>query len=128
MSDYVLGSYVRCSADLVACIEVLVAAGALTKYDVPVVLDLLCNRLDRVSEHLDSDPLLLETRFPELDFGTTGGRLLTLRGATLLHVAAEYCNLEATTLLLDRGADVNARATVDGARHGRRCWSILCCC
>jgi ankyrin repeat protein len=37
---------------------------------------------------------------------------LTLRGTTLLHVAAEYCSLEAATLLLDRGADINARALV----------------
>lgn len=38
----------------------------------------------------------------------TGARLLTLRGATLLHVAAEYGNLEAANLLLEGGADVNA--------------------
>ena len=43
---------------------------------------------------------------------------LTLRGATLLHVAAEYGSLEAATLLLDRGADVNARATIDAAGVG----------
>ena len=48
----------------------------------------------------------------------TGGRRLTLLGGTLLHVAAEYGNLEAATLLLDRGADVNARATVDDAGVG----------
>src|SRR5713226_10766969 len=49
---------------------------------------------------------------------TTPERLLTLRGATLLHVAAEYGNVEAAMLLLDRGADVNARATVDEAGIG----------
>jgi hypothetical protein len=69
------------------------------------------NRIDLLAAHLDADPSLLRRRFPELDFGTTGGRRLTLRGGTLLHVAAEYCNLEATTLLLDRGADIDARAT-----------------
>jgi ankyrin repeat protein len=36
-----------------------------------------------------------------------------LRGATLLHVAAEYGLFEASHLLLDRGADVNARADTD---------------
>jgi ankyrin repeat protein len=35
-----------------------------------------------------------------------------------LHVAAEYGGLEAAALLLDRGADVNARTTVDGAGVG----------
>jgi ankyrin repeat protein len=35
-----------------------------------------------------------------------------------LHVAAEYGNVAAVALLLDRGADVNARATVDEAGIG----------
>jgi ankyrin repeat protein len=48
----------------------------------------------------------------------TGGRLLTLKGTTLLHVAAEYCSLDAATLLLDRGADVNATASVDAVGVG----------
>ena len=39
--------------------------------------------------------------------------LLTLHGATLLHVAAEYGFFDAARLLLDRGADVNARANID---------------
>src|SRR2546423_1615821 len=43
---------------------------------------------------------------------------LLLRGATLLHVAAEFGNVEAARLLLDRGADINARATVDEAGIG----------
>jgi ankyrin repeat protein len=41
-----------------------------------------------------------------------------LQGGTLLHVAAEYGNVAAAALLLDRGADVNARATVDEAGIG----------
>jgi len=48
----------------------------------------------------------------------TGGRCLTLQGGTLLHVVAEYGNLAAAALLLDREADVNARATVDAAGVG----------
>jgi ankyrin repeat protein len=48
----------------------------------------------------------------------TGGRCLTVQGGTLLHVAAEYGNPAAVALLLDRGADVNARATIDGAGVG----------
>ena len=65
---------------------------------------------------LESDRDLLGRRFAELDFGASGARRLTLRGATLLHVAAEYGNLDAAMMLLDRGADVNARADVDA--HG----------
>ena len=41
-----------------------------------------------------------------------------LQGATLLHVAAEFGNVDAARLLIDRGADVNARATVDAAGVG----------
>ncbi|MCU1233699.1 MAG: hypothetical protein JWP63_1666 [Candidatus Solibacter sp.] len=115
--DYVIGSYGR-SPELRACIEMLVAAGGKTRYDAAPVLDILCGRMDRLIEHLEADPELVTRRFPELDFGTTGGRLLTLRGTTLLHVAAEYRNLEATTLLLNRGADVNSLATVDDAGVG----------
>jgi ankyrin repeat protein len=39
-------------------------------------------------------------------------------GATLLHVAAEYGNLAATKLLLDRGADLNARAALSPSGIG----------
>ena len=60
----------------------------------------------------------MHRRFPELDCGSTGGRRLLLQGATLLHVAAEFGNVEAARLLLDRGADVNARATVNDAGVG----------
>ena len=74
--------------------------------------------VDDLSTQLDRDPGLLTRRFPNLDFGTTGGRMLTLRGATLLHVAAEYGNLAAVESLLDRGADVNARAALDPSGVG----------
>jgi len=110
--DYVIGSYWR-TTELRACIEILLNAGGITKYDEPSVLDILCGRLDRLTQRLDAQPELLNRRFPELDFGSTGARRLLLRGTTLLHVAAEYGNTGAARLLLDHGADVNARANVD---------------
>ncbi len=116
--DYVIGSYVRSAERLSACIGILLAAGGTTKYNMPPVLDLLRGRLDNLAALLDDEPTLVSKRFAELDFGTTGGRLLTLRGATLLHVAAEYNSLAGVALLLDRGADVNARTTVDDAGVG----------
>ena len=68
---------------------------------------------------LDANPSLIHCRYRELaGVGQSGGRLLTLRGATLLHVAAEYGFVDATRLLLDRGADVNARADVDESGVG----------
>ena len=114
--EYVIGSYVR-SPELAACIDVLVEAGGVSKYD-PIVLDALRGNLNRMAAHLNADPAVIRRRFPKLDFGTTGGRMLTLRGATLLHVAAEYGDLPLATLLLHRGADINASAVIDSSGVG----------
>ncbi len=109
--DYLLASYARSASRLSACIDVLVEAGGTTRYGAAPVLQLLRGRLDSLAAQIDADPQLVNRRFPELDFGMTGGRRLTLAGGTLLHVAAEFGNLAAVTLLLDRGAEVDARAT-----------------
>jgi ankyrin repeat protein len=105
--DYLIGSYVRSPERLSACIEILLAAGATTRYDAPGVLVLLCGRLDSLAELIDNDPNLVNRHFPELDCGKTGGRSLTVQAGTLLHVAAEYNNAAAAKMLLDRGAGVN---------------------
>lgn len=115
--DYVIGTYGR-SEQLGKCIDILLQAGGVTKYRIPPVLNLLRGRLDPLAENLDADPALLHQRFTELDFGSTAARRLKLRGATLLHLAAEYGNVGAAKLLLDRGADVNARATLDESGVG----------
>ena len=115
--DYLIATYTR-SPDFRNCVALLLEAGGVTKYDVPCLLDLLQGRLQRVAEQLDAAPTLVHRRFPELDCGETATRRLVLRGSTLLHVAAEFGEAEAATLLLDRGADVNARATVDSAGVG----------
>jgi len=99
--DYLLGSYVRDTGRLSACIDILLNAGATTRYDAPGVLDLLRGRVSEFS----ADP---HRHYPELDIGKTGGRSLTVQGGTLLHVAAEYILPEAAARLLDRGADPNA--------------------
>jgi len=116
--DYLVASYARSAQRLSACIDILLEAGGATRYDSPAVLQLLRGRLDRLAEQIDADPGLVNKRFSELDCGMTGGRRLTVQGGTLLHVAAEYGNLAAVALLLDRGADVNARATIDDAGVG----------
>lgn len=116
--DYVIETYARSRERLRACIDVLRDAGGTTRYDAPGVLDVLRGQIDRLAEQLDADSALAQRRFPELDCGSTGGRRLLLQGATLLHVAAEFGIVDAATLLLDRGAAVNARATVDDAGVG----------
>ena len=82
------------------------------------ILELLRHQLQRLAELIDADSTLLHRRFPELDCGSSGARRVLLQGATLLHVAAEFGNVDAAKLLLDRGADVNAHATVDEAGVG----------
>jgi len=116
--DYLVASYARSLERLSAGIDVLLEAGGETRYDTPALLALLRGRLDNLAELIDAEPGLVNKRFSELDCGQTGGRLLLLQGGTLLHVAAEYGNVAAVALLLDRGADVNARATVDEAGIG----------
>jgi ankyrin repeat protein len=116
--DYLIAGYARSVERLAACIDILLDAGGATKYDAPAVLQLLRGRLDDLAELIDADAALVNRRFSELDCGMTGGRALTVRGGTLLHVAAEYGHLAAAALLLDRGADINARATVDEAGIG----------
>jgi ankyrin repeat protein len=115
--DYVIATYSR-SPQLSECIEILLQAGGKTRWNIPPLLDLLRNRLDSFAAHLDRDPELVHRRFPEFEFGSAGARRLTLQGATMLHVAAEYRNVDAARLLLDRGADVNACADVDAQGVG----------
>jgi len=116
--DYVISTYPRDHKRLSACVEMLLAADAHTRYDLPGVLPILRSRTDDLASLLDADPALIHRRYPELDCGQAGGRLLTLRGGTLLHVAAEFGFDDAARLLLDRGADVNARADVDAEGVG----------
>ena len=115
--DFVIGTYSR-SAQLGECIDILLEAGCRSRRDMPAVLDLLRGRMDLLAKRLDEAPSLISERFAKLDFGVTCYRRLTLRGATLLHVAAEYGNLAAAKLLVERGADVNAEAELDEAGVG----------
>lgn len=116
--DYLIASYARSLERLSACIDVLIETGGETRYNTPPVMAVLRGRLDDLADLIDAEPGLVNKRFSELDCGQTGGRSLLLQGGTLLHVAAEYGNVAAASLLLDRGADVNARATVDEAGVG----------
>jgi hypothetical protein len=115
--DTLIRSYVR-TPSLAECIDLLLSAGGATRYDDPPVLDVLRGGTDRLAERLRADPGLVQQRWPDLDVGATGMRRLTLAGATLLHTAAEYGNVDAARLLLDHGADVNGRATVDASGVG----------
>jgi hypothetical protein len=61
--DYVIQTYPRDPERLTACIEILVAAGAHTRYDVPGVLPILRGRTDELAALLEKDPGLLHRRY-----------------------------------------------------------------
>ena len=84
-------------------------------------------RLDLLEQHVARDPAVLNRRFrheeiypPELDchdeVNATHGT--PLNGTTLLHMCADYDELAMAEWLLERGADVNARATVHADGFG----------
>jgi ankyrin repeat protein len=111
--DYVLGTYVRDKDALNKSITLLQSAGGVTKYDEPGVLATIRGDKQAVDELLQRDNSILQRRYPSLDIGTTAGRMLTLKGAALLHVAAEFGHVEVAERLLNAGADVNAVALTD---------------
>ena len=94
--------------------------------DTPVMA-LHRGRIDLLEEHLRRDPKLLERTFtheeiypPEMgchdEIQATQGT--PLKGTTLLHLCADYDEIEIARWLLERGMDVNARAAVDGDGFG----------
>ena len=116
--DYLIGGYVRSLERLSHCIDILLQAGGETRYNMPGILAVLRGRLDDLANLIEAKPGVVNQSFPELNCGQSGGRSLLLQGGTLLHVAAEYGNVTAASLLLDRGANVNAYATIDAAGIG----------
>ena len=83
--------------------------------------------LARLEEHLRGHPRLLEQRFTiaeiypaECGCGRNGPGLhwTPIDGTTLLHLAVDFREHEIFEWLLARGADVNARAAVDGDGFG----------
>lgn len=87
-------------------------------------------RIDLLEEHLRRDPNLLSRQFTmaeiyPAELNCTGAHqpeLAThgtpLEGATLLHMCADYDEIEIARWLLDRGMDPNARAAVDADGFG----------
>jgi ankyrin repeat protein len=116
--DYLIAGYVR-SSELTTCIDLLTTAGARTRYNLPGILETIQDDTARLSALIDSNPEIVRRSFPELDCGATAARGLLLTGGTLLHVAAEYGSVKAAKLLLERGADVNARASLAGTAGGQ---------
>lgn len=87
------------------CLRLLLERGA--ELDDPVVEPVLLDDADSLAAAIRGNPSLLEHRTAIVSAFTP------LVGASLLHVAAEYGHLKAARVLLEMGADVDARAAVD---------------
>ena len=111
--DSLLRTYVRSSDALNESIKLLQDAGGTSRYDEPGVLAAIRGDVQMVSDLIHDDRSILQKWYPSLDIGTTGGRMLTLKGATLLHVAAEFGHADVARLLIDSGAGVNETALID---------------
>ena len=88
-----------------ACLHLLLDRGAVL--DDPVIAPVLLNDTEALRATIRANPSLI-------DYRTTMVSTFTpLVGASLLHVAAEYGNLNVARVLVEMGADVNAKAAVD---------------
>jgi Ankyrin repeats (many copies) len=117
-------TYSRNAKGRSACLEVFADAG----FDLPDTPAMAFHRgrIDLLEAHLDRDPSLLEYRFDEseifpAELGIKPGdglHVTPVRGSTLLHLAIEFDDIETARWLIERGADVNAKATLDADGFG----------
>jgi hypothetical protein len=87
------------------CLRLLLDRGAVL--DDPFLAPVLLDDGEALRAALEADPALVGHRT------TMACAFTPLVGATLLHVAAEYGSASAARVLLEGGADVEARAAVD---------------
>jgi len=107
-----------------ACLEVFADSG-FAMPDTPAMA-LHRGRIDLLDAHLGRDPLLLEHRFQEseifpAELGIKPGdglHVTPVFGGTLLHLAIEYDDIEIARWLIERGANVNAKAALDADGFG----------
>jgi ankyrin repeat protein len=122
--EMLISTYSREPAGKHACFEVFAAAGFALPDSAPMAVHR--GRIDLLAACLGREPSLLERRFAEseiypAELGIRPGRGLhgaPLDGGTLLHMAVEFQELEIVSWLIERGANVNARAAVDADGFG----------
>lgn len=112
----VLGAYPRGSLDKKhRYIEILLEHGAYVPAEVtPLLLAIHRGRVAELGDLLDRAPSLVTQTFPDMPYGN-----MILRGATLLHCAVEFGENECIGELLQRKADLNARAELIGGVGGQ---------
>jgi len=87
------------------CLRLLLERGAVL--DDPRIAPVLLDDIGALERALDADPAMVSHRTSLICAFTP------LIGASLLHVAAEFGHLRAARVLVERGADVDARAATD---------------
>jgi ankyrin repeat protein len=112
-------TYARNAKGKNACLEVFADAG----FDLPDTPAMAFHRgrIDLLKAHLNRDPSLLGHRFQEgeifpaeLEIKPGEGLHATpVVGGTLLHLAIEFDDIDVARWLVERGADVNAKAALD---------------
>jgi hypothetical protein len=90
------------------CLNLLLERGAVLED--PAVAPVLLNDAAALAAAIDADPSVLRHRT------TMTSAFTPMVGASLLHIAAEYGNLDVARVLIDKGADLEAAAAVD--EHG----------
>ena len=122
----VLETYARNPSGKHAILDALAQRG----YDLPDTPMMAFHRgsVARLEEHLHRDPSLLERRFTLREIypaelgcandGRSGMHWTPIAGTTMLHLAIDFEEREIFEWLLARGADVDARATIDAEGFG----------
>ncbi|MFQ5678569.1 MAG: ankyrin repeat domain-containing protein [Gemmatimonadota bacterium] len=122
----VLETYCRDAEGKHRCLELFAGHGIELPDTPPMALHR--GRIDLLEEHLHRDPELLGRTFahreiypPELGCHADESLALhgtPLAGTTLLHMCVDYDEIDIARWLVERGADVNTRAAVDGDGFG----------
>ncbi|OAI56307.1 hypothetical protein AYO50_00640 [Acidobacteria bacterium SCGC AG-212-P17] len=108
------------------CLEIMAAQGIALPDTPPMALHR--GRIDLLEDHLRRDPQLFSRTFshqeiypPELGCHADESLALhgtPLAGATLLHMCVDYDEIEIARWMIERGANVNAKAAVDADGFG----------
>jgi len=101
---WLLEEYTR-SDRLGDCLRLLFERGAALPD--PLLTPVLLNDAPAVTAAIEAQPAILRHRT------SLGSAFTSLEGVSLLHVTAEYGNLEAARALVEAGTDVNATADID---------------
>jgi ankyrin repeat protein len=107
--SHTLGTYVRGHNDRKhRCIEILLRHRAIVAPEItPPMLAIHRGDVGTLADLVDRDASLLSKHFSNMPYGN-----IDLRGATLIHLAAEFGEIECLDALLDRGVNINLVAEV----------------